>query len=109
MGSIRKGLLVAAGVLIADLAISELLSLMGIPPIHVLGDLLLLEVAVLAILGGVVEFSGSIGAYEFRQLLFRAKEELPTTRHKDASKKALVPFCAALALFLVLAVLTLWE
>ena len=109
MVSIRKGLLVAAAVLVADLAASELLSFIGFLTIRVIGDLLLLEVAILAILGGLVEFSGSIGVYEFRHLLFHTKEELSPTRHKDASKRALVAFCAALVLFSVLVVLALWE
>jgi len=101
--------LIAAAVLAVDLAVSELLAFVGFSPPRVFGDVLLLEVAILAIVGGLAEFSRSIGAYEFRRLLFHTKKEPSATMHKDASKKALVLFSAALALFLVLVVLALWE
>jgi hypothetical protein len=101
--------LIAAAVLAADIAISELLSLVEFYPVRVIGDLLLLETGILAVLGGLVEFSRSIGVYEFRRLLFHTREETSPTRHKDASKRALMLFSAALVLFLALVVLALWE
>jgi hypothetical protein len=75
----------------------------------IIGDFLLVEVGMLAILGGLVEFSRSKGVYEIRRITLLSKEEFSTTKHDEASRRALVLFSAALTLFVLLLVLTLIE
>jgi hypothetical protein len=99
--------LITGGLFVADFAIAELLMLFGASPLGVLGDLILLEVAILAILGGLVEFSKSKGVYEFRHLALRSEEKFSTAKHLEASKTAVAFFSAALMLFSILIVLAL--
>jgi len=91
--------------------LSELALIVGLSPTlpGIFGDLLLIEVGLLTILGGIVEFSRSKGVYEFRRVAFRSKEQFSTARHGEASRTAIVFFTAGLALFVILTVLTLIE
>jgi hypothetical protein len=72
-----------------------------------IGDLLLLEAAILAIAGGLVEFSRSKGVYEFRRVALQSKEDFSIAKHSEASKKAVVLFSAAAILFLLLVIVAL--
>jgi hypothetical protein len=109
--SIRKGLVIAVVVLSTDAGISSLATYVGLlqKPLVMLGDLLLLEVGLFAILGGLVEFSRSKGIYELRRLTQRSSERFSITRHREASITAVMLFCVALVLFAVLVVLALIE
>jgi hypothetical protein len=100
-------LLITGGLFVADFAVGELLVPFGLSALGVLGDLMLLEVGILAVLGGLVEFSRSKGVYEFRRLALRSKEEFSTVKHLEASRVAVTLFSAALALFFILIVLAL--
>ena len=109
--SIRKGLLIALALLAVNAGLSALAVLTGLSltPAGIFGDLLLIQVGVLAILGGLVEFSRSKGVYEFRRLALRSREEFATTKHREASRSAVVFFSAGLVLFSVLIALALLE
>jgi hypothetical protein len=78
-------------------------------PLGTLGDLLLLEVGMIAVLGGLVEFSRSKGVYEFRRVALHSGERFSTEKHREASTNAVMLFCAALVLFVILVVLALLE
>ena len=91
------------------MAISGLLAFMGLSPLRVMNDLLFLEVGLFAVLGGLTEFSQSIGAREFRRVAFHTTDEFSVEKQKEASRKALVLFSAALLLFSLLIVLALLE
>jgi len=105
--SIRKGFLVAAILLIAVFVVAALSMLLGLPSLETIGDLLLLEAGVLAIAGGLVEFSHSKGAYEFRRVALQSKDDFSIAKHSEASRKAIVFFSAAAILFLLLLILAL--
>ena len=109
--SIRKGLLIAITLLVVDVGISELATYAGLSqkPLGMLGDLLLLEVGLFAVLGGLVEFSRSKGVYELRRLALRSEERFSTARHREASISAMMLFCVALVLFSILVILALLE
>ena len=109
--SIRKGLVIAVVVLSIDAGISSLATYVGLlqKPLVMLGDLLLLEVGLFAVLGGLVEFSRSKGVYELRRLAQRSSERFSITRHREASITAVMLFCVALVLFSILVVLALLE
>jgi hypothetical protein len=109
--SIRKGLLIATVLLPADTAASYVATYVGAlqRPLGMLGDLLLLEVGLFAVLGGLVEFSRSKGVYEFRRLALHSGERFSTTRHREASINAVMLFSVALVLFAILLVLAFLE
>jgi len=109
--SIRRGLLIAAVLLVLNTAVSALAALTGLSraPLGVLGDLVLVEVGLLAIIGGFLEFSKSKGVYEFRRLAFGEEEEFSSAKHGEAWRSAIAFFSAALLLFSFLIVLGLLE
>jgi len=101
--------LITASLFVADLTVGEVLAQFGASALGILGDLTLLEVAILAILGGLVEFSRSKGVYEFRRLALHSKEDFSTEKHHEASRMAVVFFSGALMLFSILVVLALLQ
>lgn len=92
---------------LADSVVGGVLMFIGFQLLGTIGDLLLVEVGFLAIVGGLVEFSRSKGAYELRRVAFHSKEDFSTTRHVEASKKAVVFVSTAAALFLLLVAIAL--
>jgi hypothetical protein len=101
--------LIAGVLFLVDWAAGELLSLAQFPVPGLVGDLLLVEAGLLAVLGGLIEFSRSKGVYEFRRIALRSKEEFSTATHLEASRRAIVFFSAALTLFVLLIALALLE
>jgi hypothetical protein len=103
--------LVGAILFFVNTALSGLALLTGLSrtPLGALGDLTLVEVGLLAILGGFLEFSRSKGVYEFRRLAFGEEEEFSSGKHREASRSAVAFFSAALLLFSLLIVLALLE
>jgi hypothetical protein len=101
--------LIAGVLFLADLIAGAAFALLRLSVLGVVGDLMFLEVGVLAILGGLIEFSRSKGVYEFRRITLDSKEEFSATKHLEASKRAVVLFSAALTLFVFLIALALIE
>jgi hypothetical protein len=101
--------LIAGTIFLADLLIGAVLIPARLSALGIVGDFLLVEVGLLTILGGLVEFSRSKGVYEIRRITLLSKEEFSTTKHDEASRRALVLFSAALTLFVLLLILTLIE
>lgn len=102
-------MLIAGTIFLADLLIGTILIPARLPSLGIVGDLLLVEVGLLAILGGLVEFSRSKGVYEIRRITLLSKEEFSTAKHGEASRRALMLFSAALTLFGLLLILVLIE
>lgn len=102
-------MLIAVALLLLNTLASEIAVLTGLStaPNGILGDLVLIEVGLLAIVGGAVEFHRSKGAYEFRRLALHSKESFSSAGHAEASRNAVAFFVAALVLFLILAALVL--
>ena len=101
--------MIAGAIFLADLLIGAVVISARLSALGIVGDFLLVEVGLLAILGGLVEFSRSKGVYEMRRITLLSKEEFSTAKHDEASRRALVLFSAALTLFVLLLVLTLVE
>jgi hypothetical protein len=93
--------LITGGLFVADFAVGELLVPFGLSALGVLGDLMLLEVGILAIVGGLVEISRSREAYEFRRLAMGSKKEFSTAKYAEASKRAVLLISTAGTLFLL--------
>ena len=100
-------MLIAAVLFLADSAVAGVLTFIDLSLLGTVGDLLLAEVGLLAIFGGVVEISRSREAYEFRRLALGSKEEFSTAKHAEASKRAVVLISTAGTLFLLLVGLAL--
>jgi len=85
------------------------LTFLGFHFIEVIGDLMLIEVAILFMLAGLLDFFTSIGAAQLRKILLGSKQGYSSSRHKEAEKKALVYFLGGLIIFLILIVFALYE
>jgi hypothetical protein len=79
----------------------------GMLPFEVVGDLLLIETAILFILAGIIDFGSSLGVAQFRRTLFRTKEGFSPSGRKDAERRALILVAAGAILFLLLLLLAL--
>lgn len=77
--------------------------------IEVMGDLMLIEVAILFVFAGMLDFFTSIGAAQFRKTILGSKEGYSSSKHKEAEKTALVYFLGGLLIFLMLIVFALYE
>ncbi|HXZ91184.1 MAG TPA: hypothetical protein VEG61_08985 [Candidatus Dormibacteraeota bacterium] len=74
--------------------------------IEVVGDLMLVEVALLFLLAGLLDFFTSIGAAQFRKTFLGSKQGYSSSKHKEAEKKAVVFFLGGLIIFLMLIILS---
>jgi hypothetical protein len=70
--------------------------------VEIIGDLMLIEVAVLFLVAGLIEVSYSIGGAGFRKNVLGLKQEYSQYAHKEAERKALVLIFAGLFMFVVL-------
>lgn len=95
--------------LVADGVAAYGLTFLSYRFIEVMGDLMLIEVAILFILAGLLDFSTSIGAAQFRKTLLGSKQGYSSSKHKEAEKKALVYFLGGLIIFLILIVFALYK
>ena len=101
---VGRSLLIATGAIVADGLVSLGGVLFGFNFIEIIGDLMLVEVAVLFLIAGLIEFSSSVGAAHFRKVILGSKHEYDQAAHKQAGRRALVLVLAGAFMFLVLIV-----
>lgn len=70
--------------------------------IETIGDLVLVEVAILFILAGLVDFASSVGMAQLRKSFIRGERGYSASRHKESERRASVLVVAGLILFLLL-------
>jgi len=99
---LARALLIAVGAMLGDGALSLGLTLVGFNFIETIGDLILVEVAVLFLVAGLIDFSSSVGAVQFRKVLLRSKQQYSRQVHNEAQGKALVLLLAGIFLFVML-------
>jgi len=104
---LAKSLLIAAVLLVSDGVAAYGFTFLSYRFIETLGDMMLIEVAVLFIIAGLVDFYSSVGAVQFRMIL-GSKQEYSSSGHKDAEKKALVFLIAGVILLSVMVTLALY-
>ena len=92
----------ALGLLVSDGLAAYGLTFLGYRLIEVMGDLMLVEVALLFLLAGLLDFSSSVGAAQFRKTIMGSKDGYSSSKHKETEKKAAVFFLAGLIMFLML-------
>ena len=95
--------------LVADGLAAYGLTFLNFRFVEVMGDLMLIEVAILFVLAGILDFSNSIGAAQFRKTMLGSKEGYSSSKHKETQRTALVYFLGGLIIFLMLIVLALYE
>jgi hypothetical protein len=95
---IRRSLLVVVIALAADGAIAYLLTLVQYAFAETMGDLMLVEAAALFILAGLIDFSTSIGATQFRKTVLASKQDYSPFKHKEYERRALIFLIAGLIL-----------
>ena len=96
-----RSLLIAAGAMLVDGLVASAATLFGFSFIEIMGDLMLVEVAVLFLMAGLVDFSGSVGATQLRKVVFGSGQYSPAA-HKEAGRKALVFVLGGTFLFVIL-------
>jgi hypothetical protein len=97
-----RSLRIAAALLAVDSILAYVLTLLTYSFVETMGDLMLFEVAILFILAGLLDFSSSIGAAQFRKTILHSKLEYSSVTHKEVERKAAVFFLGGLIIFLVL-------
>jgi hypothetical protein len=103
-----RSLKFAGGLLAADFIMAYTMTFLNYRFVETMGDFMLLEVAILFILAGLLDFSSSIGATQFRKTLLHSKQEYSSVRHKEVERKAAVFFLGGLIIFLVLVIFALY-
>jgi len=104
---LRRSVKIGAFLGILDLGAALFSTFFGFSPSAILGNLLLLEIAVLFIAAGLLEFSSSIGMVQFKRVVLSSKEEFSGTRRKETERSALVYVLAGLILLAVMILLAL--
>jgi hypothetical protein len=97
-----KSLLITIGAILCDSLVSLGGTLFGFSFIEIVGDLMLVEVAVLFLIAGLIEFSSSVGAAHFRKAILGSKQGYDQAAHVAAGRRALVLVLAGTFMFLVL-------
>ena len=73
-----------------------------------MGDFMLVEAATLFIVAGLIDFSTSIGAVQFRKIILASKQEYSAIKHKGYERKALILLIAGLILLGILVTLSVY-
>jgi hypothetical protein len=97
-----RSLLIAAGAMLADGLVSYAATLFGFRFIEIIGDFMLVEVAVLFLMAGLIDFSSSVGAAHLRKAVLGSAQEYSSLAHKEAERKALVLLLGGAFLFVIL-------
>ena len=105
---LSRSVRIAGGLLVADGLAAYGLTFLNYRFIETIGDSMLIEVAILFIIAGLLDFSSSIGAVQFRKTILGSKQEYSSSAHKEAEKKASVFFLGGVTLLLVLVLLALY-
>jgi hypothetical protein len=99
---VRRSFALSAAILAADGIAAYLLEFLNYAFIESIGDLILVEVALLFIVAGLMDFATSIGGAQFRRMILTSKEGYSASKHKETERKAAVLFLAGLILLLLL-------
>jgi hypothetical protein len=78
------------------------------PFAEVIGDFMLVEAAGFFIIAGLIDFSASLSAVQFRRVVLRSQREYSVATHKDYARKALVFLMVGLFLLGILVVVAIY-
>jgi hypothetical protein len=106
---LRRSLLLAVGLLAADVAAGYLLTYLRFSFVETFGDLMLGEIALLFIAAGILDLGFSVGVAQFRKAFLESKQGYSSARHKEFERRAAVLLLAGLTLFAVLVFVAVYE
>ena len=96
-------------VLLAIDGVAAFFALFKYPFVESIGDMMLVEVAILFVLAGLMDFGSSIGMAQFKKVFSSSKESYSASKRKDSERRALVFLFAGLILFLILIAAAIYE
>jgi len=99
---ITRSMLIVLVVISADSLVASEMIPFGFSFVEIIGDVMLVEVAILFIVAGLIDFSSSIGAAQFRKSVLGSKQDYSQSVHKEAERKAVVLVLAGIFIFMVL-------
>ena len=97
-----RALLIAASAILSDGFVSFGVTFLGFSFIEIIGDLILVEVAICFLIAGLIDFSSSVGAAHLRKAVLGSAQEYSSLAHKEAERKALVLLLGGTFLFVIL-------
>ncbi len=97
-----RSLELAAVLLVADGSAAYFSTSFGFALIEILGDLMLVEVGVLFVIAGLIDFASSIAVAQFRKTVLHSKQGYSSSRHKESEQRASVSLLTGLILFVLL-------
>ena len=74
-------------------------------PLEIFGDMLLVEIALLFLLAGFVDFGTSVALVQFRKSVFASKETFSAEKRKEAERRAIALVGSGLILLAILIIL----
>ncbi|HUK51435.1 MAG TPA: hypothetical protein VLV18_10390 [Terriglobales bacterium] len=101
---LRNSLLLAVTLIACDALTTYLLASLHFAFVEIMGDLMLVQVAALFIGAGLIDFSTSIGAAQFRKMTLRSGKDFSSAKHKESDRRASVLLLAGLVMFAILVV-----
>lgn len=99
---ITRSIAVVACAVAGDIFVAYGMMSFGFSFIEIIGDLMLVEAAILFLVAGLVDFASSIGAAQFRKTILGSKEDYSQLAHKEAERQAAVLVLAGVVLFVTL-------
>ena len=97
-----RALIIVACAILGDTLVSYGLMMFGYSFVEFIGDLTLVEVAILFLIAGLIEFSSSISGANFRKAVFGSKQRYSESAHKESGRRALVLVLAGTLMFVIL-------
>ena len=101
---IGRSLLIATGATLGDGSVAYGMTFFGFSFVEIIGDLMLVQVAIFFLVAGLIDFSSSIGGAQFRKTVMGSKQDYSQSAHKDAGRRAVVLVLAGVFMFVVLLV-----
>jgi len=99
---ITRSIVIVLIAMCADALVASETIRFGFSFIEIIGDVMLVEVAILFIVAGLIDFSSSIGAAQFRKSVLGSKQDYSQSVHKEAERKAAVLVLAGIFIFMIL-------
>ena len=106
---LRRSILLNVVLLAIDAVAAYFFALFKYSFVESFGDMILVEVAILFVLAGLMDFGSSIGMAQFRKVFSSSKESYSASKRKDSERRAFVFLFAGLILFSILIAAAIYE
>ena len=105
---LRRALKLSISLLLIDVLAAFLVRGI-IDPFETFGDMLLVEIALLFLFAGFVDFGTSVAIVQFRKSVFNSKESFSAEKRKEAERRAISLVCSGVSLLVILIVLAVFR